>query len=98
MTLLGMQTYVKKPIEIEAVQFDYGEVFTREEALFWHEFGSVLFAWDSERPWDGWIELKIKTLEGTMIANKGDWIIRGIEGEIYPCKDSVFQATYEFKP
>ena len=95
---LKMQTYVKKPIEIEAIQFDYGETFSREEALFWNEFGPVLFAWDIERPWDGWVEIKIKTLEGTMTAKKGDWIIRGIEGEIYPCKDSVFRATYELAP
>ena len=40
--------------------------------------------------------IKIKTLEGIMSAKKGDWIIKGIEGEIYPCKDEVFKATYDF--
>jgi hypothetical protein len=39
--------------------------------------------------------LWIKTLEGTMCARPGDWIIRGTEGELYPCKDSVFQRKYE---
>lgn len=39
--------------------------------------------------------LRIHTLEGTMIANKGDWIIRGVEGEYYPCKPDVFLKTYE---
>ena len=37
----------------------------------------------------------VKTLEGNMIVSEGDWIITGIEGERYPCKDSIFQKTYE---
>lgn len=37
----------------------------------------------------------IATLEGTMLAEPGDWIITGVEGEVYPCKDSIFRATYE---
>ena len=37
----------------------------------------------------------IETLEGLMVANKGDWIIRGIMGELYPYKDDIFRATYE---
>ncbi len=41
------------------------------------------------------IELEIETLEGTMKANKGDWIIRGVKGELYPCKPDVFDMTYE---
>ena len=40
-------------------------------------------------------ELEIETLEGTMKANKGDWIIRGVKGELYPCKPDVFDMTYE---
>ena len=39
--------------------------------------------------------LDIKTPEGTMTASVGDWIIRGVKGEIYPCKPDVFEATYE---
>lgn len=41
------------------------------------------------------VELEIETLEGTMKANKGDWIIRGVKGELYPCKPDVFDMTYE---
>lgn len=37
----------------------------------------------------------IDTLEGTMIAAPGDWIIRGVQGEFYPCKPDIFEATYE---
>jgi len=37
----------------------------------------------------------IQTLEGTMQASPGDWIIRGVAGEFYPCKPDIFEATYE---
>ena len=40
-------------------------------------------------------EVEIETLEGIMKANKGDWIIRGVKGELYPCKPDVFDMTYE---
>lgn len=40
-------------------------------------------------------EVYIETLEGVMKANPGDWIIRGVRGELYPCKPDVFAATYE---
>lgn len=39
--------------------------------------------------------LTIETLEGTMNANIGDWIIKGVKGEFYPCTDEIFQLTYE---
>jgi hypothetical protein len=41
------------------------------------------------------VPFQVHTLEGTMEGNPGDWLIKGVEGELYPCKDSVFQATYE---
>lgn len=37
----------------------------------------------------------IRTLEGTMTANPGDWIIKGVNGEFYPCKPDIFEKTYE---
>lgn len=40
-------------------------------------------------------ELKIQTLEGEMTANVGDWIITGVNGEVYPCKPDIFAKTYE---
>ena len=40
-------------------------------------------------------EMEIETLEGTMKADKGDFIIRGVQGELYPCKPDIFYATYE---
>jgi hypothetical protein len=43
----------------------------------------------------GWIEITIPTLEGDHIAKHGDWIIKGIQGEFYPCKPDIFAAIYE---
>lgn len=40
-------------------------------------------------------EVYIETLEGTMKADKGDWIIKGVKGELYPCKPDVFEMTYK---
>lgn len=40
-------------------------------------------------------EIEIETLEGTMRAQPNDWIIRGVKGELYPCKPDIFEATYE---
>ena len=42
-----------------------------------------------------WQQEVIITLEGTMTAEPGDWIITGVKGERYPCKDDIFRATYE---
>jgi hypothetical protein len=54
---------------------------------------------DSEgRRWRGESILVIPTLEGTMIAKSHDWIIRGVQGEVYPCKPDIFEATYEAVP
>jgi len=55
------------------------------------------------QPWAGWPEMsehfgsgiEIATLEGVMRADVGDWIIRGVAGEFYPCKPDIFAATYE---
>ena len=77
--------YRKKPVVIEAVQFhdaNYYEVF---------EFMNPLPA--AVRLAEG--SIFIPTLEGTMRADKGDWIIRGVKGEYYPCKPDIFEATYE---
>ena len=41
------------------------------------------------------VEMEIETLEGIMKADKGDWIIKGVKGELYPCKPDVFEMTYE---
>lgn len=81
--------YRKKPIVIEAVQF----VDTEESILKLSELGldpvRIDYA-DLDNP-----ILKIETLEGVMIATEGDYIIKGVQGEFYPCKPDIFAETYE---
>lgn len=79
----------KKPVVIEAVQYT-GDVNTTEidDMAFLEAYSKGEF---KER--DG--KLVIKTLEGTMIANKGDYVIKGVNGEFYPCKPDIFEKTYE---
>lgn len=87
-----MTKYRKKPVIIEAVRWDGKNV---HEVL---EFGdtSPLPVWgDDFKVNDAAGEVLIVTLEGTMTASKGDWIIRGVKGEFYPCKPDIFEATYE---
>ncbi len=81
--------YRKKPIVIEAFALGIDEMpdwfkseLNKSIQLQKNLFGDLAAA-------------KIKTLEGTMLAVICDYIIRGIEGEIYPCKPSIFEATYE---
>ena len=58
-----------------------------------------IVAWCGGRPvdFDGHV-IAIDTLEGEMHADPGDWIIRGVQGEFYPCKPDIFEATYEPVP
>ena len=81
-----MRRYRKKPVIIEAVRwngFNIVEVLALARGI-----GNISQSFADDL-------LEIETLEGAMRANKGDWIIRGIKGELYPCKDDIFRATYE---
>ena len=81
-----MGQYSKKPVVIEAEQYLLGEVI-RAKWLFDAMESGIVF-----NDADG---LKIKTLEGVMSASVGDWIIKGVKGEIYACKPDIFAKTYE---
>ena len=91
----------KKPVVIEAFQLTPE---TRRSNESWPHWANE--AWQAEvlRPHPGDKEGKhaspliIDTLEGSMEAMIGDWIIRGIKGELYPCKPDIFAATYEPAP
>ena len=76
----------KKPVTIDAMQIDGAE--TVQPIVKWMD--SVTVGWQTEPP-----TIWIDTLEGRMTANDGDWIIRGVEGEFYPCKDYIFTRTYQ---
>lgn len=78
-----MTKYRKKPVEVEAIQWRGSNL---KEIL---EFSSEAYI-DKDN-----YTLKIHTLEGEMIANRGDYIIKGIEGEFYPCKQDIFEKTYD---
>lgn len=79
-----MPKFRKKPVVIEAWQWD--GVATSDQRPAWLRGVRV----DHNEQ-----TMAINTLEGTMIATVGDWIIKGVKGEIYPCKPDIFAATYE---
>lgn len=99
----------KKPVEVEAEQLTWqnwnsvcelakpefeagtvvGGVYVAEQGYVWGEAANRSVSDDSA------IALKIETLEGTMVADENDWIIRGVAGELYPCKPDIFDQTYE---
>lgn len=98
-----MTRYRKKPVTIEAVQLlwenwnemcefvgvdgENTEGVYVDENNVWHREHTF-----SENPRIG---LLIHTLEGQMLATEGDWVIRGVQGELYPCKPDIFEQTYE---
>lgn len=79
-----MPRFRKKPVEVEAVQFtgDNADEIGRFAGL-----AAGVFGRDHH--------LQIKTLEGNMTVSPGDWVIRGVKGEFYPCKPDIFAETYE---
>ena len=100
-----IKKYRKKPVTIEAIQFDGKNLIdvsaflcnqTRKEAL--KEINSSDI---SRKKWDDYESivlddgLYIDTLEGRMEASTGDYIIKGVNGEFYPCKPGIFAKTYE---
>ena len=81
-----VRKFRKKPVTIEAMQLtDAKSVLDIEE---WINSGDVGFSTNPPTLW-------IDTLEGRMEASVGDWIIKGIEGEFYPCKNNIFIKTYQ---
>jgi len=86
-----MAKYRKKPIVIEAVQFEPWGIHKRD--LPAGVKGIPSYSADNWN-YDG-CEFFIDTLEGRHVVTPGDWIIKGIAGELYPCKPEIFEATYE---
>ena len=85
-----MTKFRKKPVVIEAVQITKGFGLIEDPPQWIKE--ALISQVMSEAPNAGWY---IQTLEGVMRADRGDWIIRGVKGELYPCKPDIFAATYE---
>lgn len=80
-------SYRKKPVVIEAMQFTLD---TADEIRLWAKENDILIGWQAKT-----LQLIIPTLEGDLFASLDDWIIRGVQGEFYPCKPDIFAATYE---
>jgi len=81
--------YTKKPVTIEAVQYDGN--FRCLDIFSINEVGKFELGKED----DGTPYLLIPTLEGKMKCSKGDYVIRGVKGEYYPCKPDIFEMTYE---
>lgn len=84
----------KKPIVIEAFKWT-GDIAQVEDPEWMVEALRLNRARIVDGPKPGAYHLLIDTLEGTMLAEVGDYVIRGIKGEIYPCKPDIFLASYE---
>lgn len=83
-----MPKFRKKPVVIEAVQY-LSDIDIRNW-IMGQQDTRLQYCADSNGPF-----ITIETLEGTMRADVGDWIIRGIQNELYPCKPDIFAATYD---
>jgi len=84
--------FIKKPIEVEAFQFN-GSSTHADELKKWMS-GEATPVPHGIHTRDI-VDLKIDKLEGVMTAKPGDWIIKGVEGELYPCKPNIFKANYD---
>lgn len=96
-----MYRFRKRPVVIEAFQMTEGRRMDNDEWPLW-----LHLAWNGERDAKGTLQrvdmgaplpddLEIVTLEGNHRISWGDWIIQGVDGELYPCKPTIFDATYE---
>lgn len=87
----GVSRFRKRPVEVDAWQFN-GE--DRPDWPVWvKSHPDTAIHYERERPQP--LYISIDTLEGEMRAQKGDWIIRGTAGELYPCKPDIFAEIYE---
>ena len=93
-----MQRYIKKPVAIEAIELKQDNVFMVTAFIYGKkpEISSVM----ASDKWDDYVELTrergyiiIETLEGNMHASFGDYIIKGVKGEFYPCKPDIFELN-----
>lgn len=96
--------YRKKPIEVEAMRFPDSGPEQHLVAKWVEQNGGKLNLYNgltqhgiqtsTDANWH-WINGSIDTLEGTMNVHIGDYVIKGIKGEFYPCKPDIFEATYD---
>lgn len=78
----------KKPVVIDAVQFTGDNALAIWAFMGRPDLAANLELHDTDLP-------IVETREGTLVASLGDWIIKGVAGEFYPCKPDIFAATYD---
>lgn len=83
-----MAKFRKKPVVIEAVQYTGDNFFTIMHFMGEGDLTRNTILQTTDRP-------VIHTLEGDLTASVGDWIIKGVKGEFYPCRPDIFEATYD---
>ena len=89
-----MSKYRKKPVVVEVFQYD-GDISidtnSKTDIPQWivQAFKDKILCYGTQE------HLFVQTLEGTMIVSKNDYIIQGVNGELYPCKPDIFEKTYE---
>lgn len=86
-----MSVFRKKQVEVQAVKFDGSLTSVAEIERLAKDSGRAIVVSGDQT------HLLISTLEGEMRADRGDWIIRGVAGEVYPCKPDIFKKTYDPK-
>jgi hypothetical protein len=98
--------YRKRPVVIDALQLTWanwqemcefaavGNLDNGQPQGGWAEPG-VPELWKEQKTDKMVLSMGIPTLEGLMIANENDWIIKGVQGELYPCKPDIFKQTYD---
>lgn len=96
-----VKKYRKKPVEVEAVRWD-GSASSTSKIVHWilANSGEASYVCSDpflceERGGESPHSISIRTLEGTMTVSFGDYVIRGVQGEFYPCKPDIFEQTYE---
>ncbi len=89
-----MRKFRKKPVIVEAFQFhSVTEKFVKwAKAIEFNNWCLIENVQVKQKPTD----ISINTLEGMMKVSTGDWIIKGVNGEFYPCKPDIFDKTYEY--
>lgn len=83
---MNVRKFRKRPVVIEAMHYTVESCRDLNDWMDLEHF---------DHDYDCHTGIAIDTLEGQMMASVGDWIIKGVEGEFYPCKPNIFEATYE---
>jgi hypothetical protein len=89
----NVKQYRKKPVVIKAMLYEGVESIPEAEKFVGKSFKIGSSSYDGKKYTHAVVS--IETLEGDMYISKGDYIIKGVQGEFYPCKPDIFKATYE---